>query len=263
MFASGSGGRSGRDDDDDFGFDEDYAAADTPAEPQPRPQRAARTGGGDTNGRRRTVQFEPEERYWTDYLRIALPVIGLLLMIGLLWFWAQQIISDDPDTTEPNPTEEIGLVTTTESEPTEETLVSTPAANNQGAQDTGTTAGTEGQQEQLQETPPPDDTSGQQTTGADNQSAEGQAEEPQPTGEPAAGGEIGIDSAVIVTQEGDGLNLRPDPSTTGEPVTQLAAGEQLTVIGGPQEGENYVWWEVVTSDGTSGWVAQDFIEPAQ
>ena len=30
----------------------------------------------------RTVSYQPEERYWTDYLRIALPVFGLLLLIG-------------------------------------------------------------------------------------------------------------------------------------------------------------------------------------
>ena len=41
------------------------------------------------------MSFESEERYWTDYLRVALPVIGLLLMLALFWWWAQQFIGDD------------------------------------------------------------------------------------------------------------------------------------------------------------------------
>ena len=75
---------------------------------------------GDNGGRQRSIQFQPEERYWTDYLRIALPVIGLLLMVGLFWYWVQMLI-DDPSTTEPEPT------TTAQGLPEVATSPSTPA----------------------------------------------------------------------------------------------------------------------------------------
>ena len=49
-------------------------------------------------GQERTVSFQPEERYWTDYLRIALPVIGLLVLLLLLWWWANQFIGGSSST---------------------------------------------------------------------------------------------------------------------------------------------------------------------
>ena len=56
------------------------------------------------------MSYQPEERYWTDYLRIALPVIGLLLLIGLLWYWASALIGDGGD--QPPPTQETAAVIT-------------------------------------------------------------------------------------------------------------------------------------------------------
>ena len=58
------------------------------------------------------MSYESEERYWTDYLRVALPVIGLLPMLALFWWWAQQFIGDDKDgnqATVTDPTEEVTL----------------------------------------------------------------------------------------------------------------------------------------------------------
>ena len=58
----------------------------------------------------RTVSYQPEERYWTDYLRIALPVIGLLLLIGLLWYWASALIGDGSPAQQPTP--EVAVIVT-------------------------------------------------------------------------------------------------------------------------------------------------------
>jgi hypothetical protein len=248
MFASGSGPGGG----DDIDYPDDFDANDNAPERRPRPSRSGRGGGGgDSNGRQRTVQFQPEERYWTDYLRIALPVIGLLLMIGLLWFWAQQIINDDPDTTQPNATEDVGLVTTITPAPTQEQSVSTPPAQ------TGENTGNEGEQPQPTQANAPAD--GEQANGGDTQTA---AEETPPAAEeeaPPSDG-IAVDTQVTVTEV---LYMRAEPNTPGELVVELPAGAVLDVIGGPEEGEDYVWWNVVDENGNSGWVVEDFIVPAE
>ena len=62
------------------------------------------------------MSYQPEERYWTDYLRIALPVIGLLLLIGLLWYWASALIGDGGD--QPPPTPDLAAVITPVNEAT-------------------------------------------------------------------------------------------------------------------------------------------------
>lgn len=236
---SGSGGGGGRRPDDlDPEFDDvdetTYAYDDEPAAAAPRSGRGRRAAsaeaggsGGSAGGRQRTVQFQPEERYWTEYLRIALPVIGLLLMLGLFWFWAQQLIGDD--NTEPEATNAPGMVVT----PTEQINVPTATVE--------VVATAEPTQPPAPTEPAAEPTA---TTAAAN-----------PATPPAA--EIVVGGTVTTTEE---VNLRPEASTTGEPIVMLPAGTTLTVIGGPQEGESYTWWNVEDPDGNTGWVVADYIK---
>jgi sortase (surface protein transpeptidase) len=70
-----------------------------------------------------------------------------------------------------------------------------------------------------------------------------------------------IASGASVTVR-SGVNLRPEASTSGDPVRVLAAGDTLTITGDQVEAEGYIWWPVTTEDGTEGWVVEDFLEPA-
>ena len=239
MFASGSGsGDGGGDDYDDFA-DEDYVepAQETRRNPGAPRSRAGGSGsGGGGGGRQRTIDFQPEERYWTEYLRIALPIIGLLLMIGLFWYWAAQLTSDDkpndpvgtqlPGTTEvitppstPLPTKPPVIQPTTPS--------NTPVAEATNASgDEGTTPSTD------------------QTTPAGE------------TGDYAEGD-------TVVVSDGP-VNMRDDASTDGNIVASLETDTELSIVSGPTKGGDYQWYEVVVQSegdslGKTGWVAADFL----
>jgi quercetin dioxygenase-like cupin family protein/uncharacterized protein YgiM (DUF1202 family) len=73
--------------------------------------------------------------------------------------------------------------------------------------------------------------------------------------------ESSVVGTIVTTNVAD-LNMRAEPSTEADVVDQLALGIELEVIGGPEEAEEYTWYQVqVTSGGgSSGWVAADFLD---
>ena len=190
----------------------------------------------------RTVSYQPEERYWTDYLRIALPVIGLLLLIGLLWYWASALIGDGNG--QPPPTPEVAAVITPVNE-------ATPAPPTATAVVIAPTPG-----------PPPVPTATPQPAAAPTQAA-------APTA-PAAGSDpqnpcasmpvYEVGSVVTTTDE---VNLRDGPSTESAAVVVLPAGTRLQVTGDFQEAGQCDWWPVtITETGQAGFVIEQYLEPA-
>jgi hypothetical protein len=246
MHFSSRGGGGG-----DYGFpddDDETQVSETPPEPA-RAGRGGRGGGGGngSGGRPRTIQFQPEDRYWTEYLRIALPIIGLILMLGLFWYWATQIIGDDDNPSDPVPTETTGVVETIAAEPTdtseatqEQTVANTAEATEEEAASTETPAEEEGGDEPTEEP----------------------AEE-EPTEEPADEGtaEFAPDDVVVVNDTD--VRLR-ETAPDGEVLTTLTTGDTLTIVSGPESAGDFEWYEVVTEDGQfTGWVAADFLDPAE
>jgi hypothetical protein len=61
----------------------------------------------------------------------------------------------------------------------------------------------------------------------------------------------------------DQVLVRKEPSTSAAVETELPADTLLTVVGGPVEADDYVWWEVEGVDtDVSGWIVEDFLVPA-
>ena len=62
--------------------------------------------------------------------------------------------------------------------------------------------------------------------------------------------------AIVYTTEGDTLNLRSTPSTSGQIVTRLANGTPVTILDGPQRSGGYTWWLLLISNGLTGWAVE-------
>lgn len=70
---------------------------------------------------------------------------------------------------------------------------------------------------------------------------------------------LGIGVAAQVNTDGGALRIRPKPSTNGEPVGSLDNAQDVLIIGGPQEGDGYTWWEI-EAKGLRGWAVADFLK---
>lgn len=84
----------------------------------------------------------------------------------------------------------------------------------------------------------------------------------QVVGAAAQLGEIAIGDTVEVVTDGMPLRLRSEPSTGSTIVTRLPDGARLTVVGGPQSADGYVWWELESELGR-GWAAARYLRVVQ
>ncbi len=70
--------------------------------------------------------------------------------------------------------------------------------------------------------------------------------------------------AIVASTEGAGLTVRGGPSTSNAQITVANDGDIVLIIGGPEADEpnNRIWWQLELADGTQGWAAGEFLEPA-
>jgi hypothetical protein len=72
---------------------------------------------------------------------------------------------------------------------------------------------------------------------------------------------ITVGAQVKIVDTGPtGLNFRKEPSRSAEKLRTLPEGNIYEVIGGPQNADGLVWWQLKDpSDGTTGWGAADYM----
>lgn len=180
------------------------------------------------------MSFESEERYWTDYLRVALPVIGLLLMLALFWWWAQQFIGDDGDNTDIANATRTAVATIAPPTPTStvEVVVQPTPQTEEPTRDTSENGGTD------EETP--EDT------------------------EVECDGDFVRGDIVTVTE--DNVNMREEPVIGDNVVEQLDAGTELSIVGNcyEEDDDGNQFWRVRNSEtANTGYVSADFLEAAE
>lgn len=219
--------------------------------PQSNTPRSERPGP--PSGQERTVSYQPEERYWTDYLRIALPIIGLLILLGLFWWWALELIGDDDDQP-PAPTPAVAVVnefnaTPPPAAPTATSPALTPASGAPTAEPSPASA-----------EPTPDAPAAEEEPAADEETPAA-----DDTDAPDAGDEeevpltYDVGTQVVTTEN---VNMREAP-VDGDVVVVVDAGTELVIAGpfedGP-EGEPD-WWPVSNEEtGEEGFIREDFLE---
>jgi uncharacterized protein YgiM (DUF1202 family) len=68
---------------------------------------------------------------------------------------------------------------------------------------------------------------------------------------------VATGTAVVVNT--DALNLRSDAGVAADVLEELGAGASATVVGGPTTADGYTWYQVQAADGTTGWVAGEYL----
>ena len=211
----------------------------------------------------RQVSYEPEERYWTDYLRIALPVLGLLLLIGLLWYWASALIgggtADQPSAT----VQAVAGITPVNPATPPPAPTPTPAAAAVVA--TQPPAPTAVVAVAAQPTPPPAVAAVEPTVPPP---ADAAATVPPATTDQAANdnpcANLPTYEVGTIVQTTEQVNLREGPSTDSNPIQVLPQGTRLQITGQYSEEGQCDWWPVTTVDtGQSGYVIEQYLTLSQ
>jgi hypothetical protein len=192
---------------------------------------------GDRGGRGgRDLNYYSEERYWTDYLRIAAPILGVILMVVLFWLWASSFLGDDDDDTGNQGGTPTSLPTIG---PTSAASPSLAAGGTPTVIIIGTTA-------------PP--TGAATATTAPDEPTPTEGVEPPPA-------DFFVSAIVeVANTDGAGANLRSDATTSSEIIATLLEGTRLTITGEAISAEEFIWWPVEAEDGTVGYMVQDFLQ---
>ena len=174
--------------------------------------------------------------------RIALPVIGLLLLIGLLWYWASALIGNGQN--QPPPTPELAAVITPVNE-------STPAPPTATAVVIAPTPGPPLTPTPLPTVPVVAPTQPSAATAAPAAGAE--------TENPCANMPLYPVGTLVATT--DEVNLRDGPSTDSNAVVVLPPGTQLQITGDFSEAGQCDWWPVtVTETGQQGYIIEQYLK---
>ncbi len=83
-----------------------------------------------------------------------------------------------------------------------------------------------------------------------------------PGGQPDDALYFRVGDIYIITKAGDKLNVRAQPSTGAQVVTQLKTGDYVEIVEGPVQANGYTWWKLNLfdpgSDGeTTGWAVEN------
>lgn len=195
------------------------------------------------------MSYQSDERYWTDYVRVATPIVGLLLLLGVFWYWANSLIG--ADSSEPPPTAVLTVIP--DDTPTPTPTIEVPAED------------TPAPTEETEETPDAEPTNTpeeEESPPTRTPRSEEPTEEPEPeeTEEPSNNAGVFEEGQTVEISSND-VRMRERPTTESTIIATYDEGVELVVLDStPQEAEGYVWWNVRNeADGSEGWVVEDWL----
>ena len=68
--------------------------------------------------------------------------------------------------------------------------------------------------------------------------------------------------AQVANTDNIGVSLRAGPSTDNLRLQLVPEGSFVLILGGPVEGNGFIWWQAQLEDGIEGWIAGDFLVPS-
>src|SRR5699024_8444963 len=63
---------------------------------------------------------------------------------------------------------------------------------------------------------------------------------------------------IVSNTNGDGVNVRTDPSLNSSVHSVASEGQQVSITSGPQQADGYAWYGVHIN-GVDGWIVGDFL----
>jgi hypothetical protein len=186
---------------------------------------------------------QQDERPWTDYVRIATPIVGLLVLLAVFWFWANSLIGETSD--DPPPTKAAAEVTViTENTPTPSPTedVELPA-----------------------ETPQPTGEATQENTNGDEETPESDNPTETPEETDNGNGDTLFEEGETVVLNDNDVRLREEPTTDSTALGTYNQGTEFVILSTETEEANgFTWWNVKTADDSAeGWMAEQFLDPKE
>ncbi|HEY7035942.1 MAG TPA: SH3 domain-containing protein [Thermomicrobiales bacterium] len=189
------------------------------------------------------MNYQAEERYWTDYVRVATPIVGLLLLLGVFWYWASSLIGDESGAPPPTTAASVTVIAADTPTPTATEEATLPTETAEAPAATATKAAVEPSRTARPAEP--------------TETATEEVAEPSPTCETGNW----CEGDVVLSADND-VRMRSQPSTDADVLEILSLDQPLTVVSSePQEGDGIVWWNVRDEDsGNEGWVAEEWLK---
>lgn len=205
-------------------------------------------------GKERSLSYYTEERYWTDYLKLIIPVVLVIVLLAAAWFVGTGRLRGNNDVTATTAvgTSAAGSAVSGTARPGTGTASTPGAATNATRPAASAASGT----------PPVITVPGSGTTTAGGQATlpVGSAPAASGTARPAGSAAAGKRFKVANT-DGAGVNMRDKPDVAGKLITTVPENSEVQAVVGPQDGTAGGTWYQVQWGNYTGWIRSDFLTP--